>query len=303
MTRTFSMAIAAAMLVVALGSASQGGGAGAGQGGGAQGGRGRGGRELFPAQMRPPGDPVMIERGRNLYEVNCRACHGVDLRGGDMGGPNLLRSLLALNDLEGELIGPVIKSGRMNPGMPVMPPFPLPDDDIKALAAFLHSVHARMGNQGRPPAGEPVELNILVGDAAAGQQYFASKCSTCHSPTGDLQGIASRVPDARTLQNLWVSGGGGGGRGRGGGGGAGNARPTTVTVTVPSGEKVEGRLVRWDDFFVVVGLADGSTRTVRRDGDAAKVEIHDPLEGHKKLLAEYTDKNIHDVTAYLVTLK
>ena len=36
--------------------------------------------------------------------------------------------------------------------------------------------------------------------------------------------------------------------------------------------------------------------------DAAE-EIHDPLEGHKKLLSVYTDKEIHDVTAYLVTVK
>ena len=49
--------------------------------------------------------------------------------------------------------------------------------------------------------------------------------------------------------------------------------------------------------------ADGVQRSVRRTGDVPKVEIHDPLERHRKLLTEYTDKDIHDVTAYLVTLK
>ena len=267
-------------------------------------GRGRS-RELFPAQMRPPADPAVVERGKALYEINCRACHGVDLRGGDMGGPNLLRSLLALNDIDGELIIPVVKNGRQNPGMPVMPPLPLPDEDIKAIATYIHSIHARMGNQGRPPEGPPVEFNVLVGDAAAGQQYFAQHCASCHSPEGDLKGIASRVPEPQMLQNMWVSGGGGGGRGRGGPPAPGGAarRQMTVTVTFPSGEKLEGRLVRWDDFIVSFVDANGTPRSVRRDGDTPKVEFHDPLEGHKKLLAQYRDKDIHDVTAYLVTLK
>ena len=80
-------------------------------------------------------------------------------------------------------------------------------------------------------------------------------------------------------------------------------RTVTVSVTVPSGEKVEGRLVQIDDFLVTVGLADGTVRTFRRDEDVPKVEVHDPLKAHRDLLAVYTDKEIHDVTAYLVTLK
>jgi cytochrome c oxidase cbb3-type subunit III len=273
-------------------------------GAGAQG-RGRGaGRGSYPAQQRPPGDPAIIARGKGLYDINCRSCHGPDLRGGDLGGPNLLRSQLVLNDQDGELILPVVQSGRQSAGMPPMPPLNLPADDVKAIATFVHSVLAAMGRQGRPPEGPPVELNILVGDAAAGQAYFAAKCAACHSPTGDLKGIAARIADPKTLQNLWVSGGGGGGRGGGGEAPApSRARPTTVTVTFPSGERIEGRLLRWDDFAVTLIGADGSPRSVRRDGDVPKVEIHDPLEPHKKLLPLYRDKDIHDVTAYLVTLK
>jgi cytochrome c oxidase cbb3-type subunit III len=274
----------------------------------APGGRGRG-QATFPAQQRPPGDPVVIARGKQLFEVNCRLCHGADLRGGDMGGVNLLRSNLVLTDQHGELILPVVHNGRQTPGMPPMPPFPqIPDDDVKAIAEYIHSVAATMRGQGNPPPGsEPVVLNIVVGDANAGRAYFQAKCASCHSPTGDLQGIGMRYADPVQLQNSWVAGGGGrGGRGRGAaaaGGGAARGRELTVTVTQASGQKVEGRLDRLDDFLVVLTPADGVQRSFRRDGDVPKVELHDPLAGHKQLLPVYTDKDIHDVTAYLVTLK
>jgi len=266
------------------------------------GGRGRG-QATFPAQQRPPGDPVLIARGKTLFEINCRLCHGADLRGGDMGGVNLLRSNLVLTDQHGELILPVVHGGRQNPGMPPMPPFPqIVDDDVKAIAEYIHSVAATMRGQGNPPPGsEPVVLNILVGDANAGKTYFVAKCASCHSATGDLQGIGVRYADPVQLQNSWVAGGTGGGRG--GRGGAASKAGVTVTVTTASGQKLEGRLDRIDDFIVVLTPADGVQRSVRRIGDVPKVEIHDPLEGHRKLLSEYTDKDIHDVTAYLVTLK
>lgn len=266
-----------------------------------QGGRGRG-QATFPAQQRTLADPAVIARGKTLFEINCRLCHGADLRGGDMGGVNLLRSNLVLTDQHGELILPVVKGGRQNPGMPVMPPFPqIPDDDVKAIAEYIHAVAFTMRGQGNPPASaEPVVLNILVGDANAGKAYFAAKCSSCHSATGDLQGIASRISEPVQLQNAWVSGSGG--RGGRGGGGA-NRREMRVTVTAPNGQKVEGRLDRLDDFIVTLTPADGVQRSFTRSGDVPKIDINDPLAGHKQLLPVYTDKDIHDVTAYLVTLK
>jgi cytochrome c oxidase cbb3-type subunit 3 len=257
----------------------------------------------FPAQQRPSGDPAMIARGNGLYGANCRLCHGADLRGGDQGGPNLLRSAVVLADQSGELIGPVILNGRSNPGLPPMPKFSLPADDVRAIAEYLHSVAATMQGQGGPPRGTPAVLNVLVGDAAAGQAYFSKNCSGCHSATGDLAGIGARNTNPMQLQNAWLGGqAGGGGRGGNGGGGAA-ANPVMVTVTPPSGPKVEGRLGRIDDFLVIVNLEDGSSRSFRRNGDVPKVELRDPRDAHRKLLPTYTDKDIHDVTAYLVTLK
>jgi cytochrome c oxidase cbb3-type subunit III len=280
------------------------------QPGGAQGpagrgqGRGRGqGPGVFPAMQRPLADPAVIERGKTLFSATCSACHGADARGGQLNGPNLLRSQLVLADRDGELIGPVVQNGRPERGMP---PFPLPPDDIKAIAEFIHSLTGASRGQGAPPESEAPPPNIVVGDAAAGQTYFAAKCSTCHSVTGDLQGIATKIADPKMVQNAWVSGGlatGGRGGGRSSGGGDMPGPVITATVTQPSGEKVQGRLLRYDDFVVTLLMEDGSLRSIRRDGDRTKLEIKNPLEGHQALLAQLTDKDMRNVTAYLVTLK
>jgi cytochrome c oxidase cbb3-type subunit III len=289
----------------------------------AQGGRRGGGAgnptATFPAQQRALGDPQVIARGQALYGVSCRLCHGADLRGGENGGVNLLRSQLVLRDVAGELIKPVVQEGRPAVGGSAgMPAQPLSDDDVKAVAAYLHSIIATAAGQGGPPPGPPLELDILVGDAKAGQAYFAAKCSACHSATGDLAGIAARITEPKALQNAWVGGTSGraGGRGGRGGRGAGAAaaaapaapatpdrRTVTVTVTLPSGEKVQGRLDRIDDFLVYLTQTDGTQRSFARRGDVPKVEVNDPMAGHRQLLTVYTDKDMHDVTAYLVTLK
>jgi cytochrome c oxidase cbb3-type subunit III len=252
----------------------------------------------FPAHQRPQADPATLERGRGLYVGSCGPCHGIDARGGQLGGPNLLRSALVLNDQDGELIIPLVQNGR--PGT-AMVPIKMSEPDIKAITAYLHHLQAMGSNQGGPPPGEEEPLDILVGDAGAGADYFQAKCSSCHSASGDLQGLAARVTEPKALQNLWVSGGRAVGRGRRGGGGSGTA--VTATVTLPSGETIEGRLVRLDDFLVTLALEDGSTRTVRRNGDDPWVEVHDPLEAHDSLLAVLTDADMHNVTAYLATLK
>jgi cytochrome c oxidase cbb3-type subunit III len=255
----------------------------------------------FPAQQRLPGDAALIARGDSLYQMNCRLCHGPDLRGGDGGGPNLLRSQLVLNDKAGELIFPVVRDGRQNPGMSPMPAIRISQDDVRAIAEYIHSVASRSQRQGGPPPGPPISLNVLVGNAATGKTYFEARCGSCHSATGDLKGIAAKVPDAMQLQNAWLAGTMSGARGERGG--RGNANPAMVTVTLKTGQKIEGTLNRIDDFIVVLNMDDDTTRSFRREGDTPKVEIRDPRDPHRNLLPEYTDKDIHDVTAYLETLK
>ena len=245
----------------------------------------------FPAQQRALPSAETVERGDGLYQVNCMACHGADLRGGDQGGPNLLRSAIVLNDIEGELIGEIVRSG-----MNRMPPITtLNDSDIVAVAGYLHSVLATAQGQGAPPRVE-YELDILVGNARRGERFFGAECTGCHSATGDLEGIASLISDPVDLQNSWV-----GGRRAGRGRAAGMA--STVNVTTSDGAAIAGELIRYDDFFVSLRTAEGDYRSFSRIGDEVSVEIFDPLWRHKQLWAELDDATMHDVTAYLETLK
>jgi hypothetical protein len=189
----------------------------------------------------------------------------------------------------------VVQNGLADRGMPRID---LTAAQISDIAAFLHGFRVSgydMSRQ-RPPS-------ILVGDAKAGEAYFQAKCAPCHSLTGDLKGFGAKFDDPKVLQQTWLMPGGGGRRGFGIQPAATNVPPATVTVTLPSGERLEGRLERIDDFIVTLTRADGVSRTIRRDGDIPRVEIHDPLRPHRDLLRTYTDKDIHDLTAYLVTVK
>ena len=294
MQRTIIAALVACCAFSAIGLAAQQapqapqGGRGTGEGGQPY-------RLTFPAAQRKPADPAVVARGKAQYDINCRSCHGADLRGGDLGGPNLLRSQVVLNDQHGELILPVVRNGSASPGIGTMPPFAIPQEDVVAIAEYIHAAAASRG-RGEGPAPQ---LNLLVGDPSAGQAYFGRSCASCHSPTGDLAGIASRVPDIALLQSTWV----GGVQAVLGRIAPEPKRPTMVTVTPRNGTPVTGRLLRMDDFVVVLALADGTQRSFGRVQESPLVEVQNPLEGHRRLMTVLTDKDMHDVTAYLATLK
>jgi cytochrome c oxidase cbb3-type subunit III len=247
-------------------------------------------------------DPAAADRGAKLFATNCAGCHGVSARGGP-GAPDLLRSVLVLDDEKGILIAPVIRNGRPDLGMPKST---LPDAQIADIVAWLHVQTFAAGHR-----TTYAFQDVLTGDPRKGETYFQKTCAGCHSATGDLKGIGSRY-DPFSLQARWLQPrggrGGGGGGGRGGRGGR-EAAPAsaraaiTVTVTPASGQSVTGTLDRIDDFSVSLRDSAGGWHSFLREGDVPKVEVHDPLRAHTDLLRHYTDADIHNVTAYLVTLK
>jgi cytochrome c oxidase cbb3-type subunit III len=237
--------------------------------------------------QKPPADPAVVTRGRQIFSANCSFCHGSDARGGE-GGPNLIRSQLVLDDQNGELIATVVQNGRPDKGMPK---FDLSTEEIASIAAFIHSM---------PVGGRAATTGMvdpLVGDAKAGEAYFSGpgKCATCHSVSGDLAGIGAKYTDVRALQGAMLSG-----EPRGE---LSETPRKTVTITLPDGQTIEGTLYQIDDFIVSLMDANGNYHSYPRHGDSPKVVIHDRLQPHLDMLRTLKDDDIHNLTAYLVTLK
>ena len=226
--------------------------------------------------------PEIVERGRQQFQQSCAFCHGPDATGGR--GPDLIRSKLVADDAKGNLIGQVIRNGRPDKGMP---PLPLNDDQIQAIAAFLHARAQESLDSARLPKSYAVS-KLLTGNRQAGEAYFngAGGCKGCHSPSGDLKGVAAKYsPLELEARMLYPE----------------KAPPSTVTVTTASGEQVTGSLVHLDEFSVAMRDLSGRYRSFSRD--QVKVEVHDPLAAHRALLNTITEDDFHNLFAYLETLK
>ena len=241
-------------------------------------------RQIWP-NLPPNQDPAAVAQGKRLFEANCSFCHGPEATGGN-GGPDLVRSVLVNHDEHGNLIGPVLHNGRPDKGMPTFSS--LTGQQISDLVAFLH----QRNRDARLRFTYKVE-NVATGDASAGRAYFAAHCSQCHSATGDLAGIASKNP-ADVLQQLWLSP-----QPRSGTGDTSQA--PDVTVRLPSGQTFSGKLAHLDEFDASLYDAHGYHSFRRTPG--TKVEVQNPLAAHEELLKHLTDREMHDVTTYLETLK
>ncbi len=242
-------------------------------------------------------DPAAYERGGKVFTTYCAGCHGASGRGGP-GAPDLIRSLLVLDDEKGILIAPVIREGRPDKGMPRLG---LSEPQISDVVAWLHVQTYAAGHR------TTYEFrDVVTGDAKKGETYFRTTggCAGCHSTTGDLAGIAKKY-DPFSLQSRWLqprNARRSGGKGADPSGAADKMKPT-VAVTLPSGQSFAGVLDHIDDFAVSLRDANGQFRSFTRDGDSPVVVVSDPLAAHARLLRQYTDADIHNVTAYLVTLK
>jgi cytochrome c oxidase cbb3-type subunit 3 len=226
-------------------------------------------------------DGAAAAAGKAIFQQNCSFCHGQDARGAS--GPDLIRSTLVNHDAGGDLIGQVVHNGRPDKGMPA---FQLPDVQIQQIAAFLH-LQAKLASTvaSRVPSDYPLE-QLLVGNAAVGQQYFngAGQCTQCHSATGDLAHIGSKYKPLELQSRIVFPYG----------------EKATASVTDSQGRSFSGELVYADEFYVTL-LSNGVRRTWARR--LVKVQIHDPLAGHVALLTKYTDKDIHNLFAYLESLQ
>jgi cytochrome c oxidase cbb3-type subunit 3 len=259
--------------------------------GGAQ---GRG--QASPASRRPspPATPQafareQVETGRTRFASQCGFCHGRDAAGGE-GGTDLTRSGLVSEDVRGDKIGPLVRSGRPDKGMPA---FTLSDADLTAIVAFIHDQReqAAAATGGR----RAVDLaDLQTGNAEAGRRYFDNACARCHSATGDLKGVATRHVGLPLLQRMLYPGSGGRGAGPA-------PKPPTVRVTLRDGQVVTGALAYRDEF--TISITDGNGW--RRSWPASQVTytVDDRLQAHAEQLGKYTDGDMHDVLAYLQTLK
>jgi mono/diheme cytochrome c family protein len=245
-------------------------------------------------------DTKAADRGKTVYIAECITCHGNKARGGNgslppkQQGPDLVRSVVVLHDRYGSDIGPFIAKGH--PMQSGKPGSSLTKQQVEDLAHFLHQ-RVYFTLRGGP---DMHIQDVLTGDAKAGAEYFngAGKCSTCHSPKGDLAGVGKKY-NPPTLQSKFLFP-----RsvafGRGGGGST--SKPVMVTVTQPGSEAVEGTLIHLDDFNVSLHDKEGDYHSFKITPET-KVVKHDPYAAHVELLDQYTDKNIHDIVAYLETLK
>lgn len=253
------------------------------------------GRGVSPASRRPPPTvtpqsyaPEQVQAGQRLFAAQCGFCHGRDAMGGES-GPDLTRSTVVAEDARGDKIGPVLRNGRIDKGMPS---FNLSDGDLSAVIAFVHDVKTTADSQlGGRRAVDAADLQ--TGNIEAGRQYFAGACASCHSPSGDLAGLATRFKGLALLQRMLypVAGRGGGSA----------PKPPQVTVTLPSGQTIAGKLANRDEFTITMVDADGWSRSwpVNR----VKFTVIDPLEAHFEQLGKYTDDDMHNVFAYLQTLE
>jgi mono/diheme cytochrome c family protein len=247
---------------------------------------------------KPPVDAAAADRAKPVYTAECVTCHGTMARG-TAKGPNLIRSLVVLKDRCGSVLGPYLKDAHK-----AQSPAAAANLTAPQIFDLAHYLRQRVNDSLR---GSPlfVSQNVLTGDPEAGLSYFEGegKCTTCHSIKGDLAGIGRRLEPIDLQQRMLFPGAGRGGRrGAPAPGGAPSRAAVTVTVTPPDQPAVSGVLVQMDDFTVALRDGSGVYRSFKRT-PGLQVVKNNPLAFHQELLDRLTDKNMHDLVAYLEKVK
>jgi cytochrome c oxidase cbb3-type subunit III len=232
--------------------------------------------------LGPEPDKAAAARGAPVYQQSCAFCHGPQARGAT--GPSLITSDEVLGDDHGEHLAPFLKKGRPEKGMPAFAA--MADDQLKDIAEFLHLQVEDVANRGTYQV-----LNILVGNAPKGQAYVAAHCMSCHT-TETFAHIASRFRSPDQLQRGWIwpmrSGD--------------NLLAVTATVKMPDGATIAGRVTQVSDFRITLLDSAGQTHAIDRE-PGVEVEMRDPLAAHQEIISTLKNDDMHNVTAYLDTLK
>jgi cytochrome c oxidase cbb3-type subunit 3 len=234
------------------------------------------------ADESAPYPDTLVQNGSALFRQDCAFCHGRNAGGGES-GPDLTRSKLVTADVNGDRIGPVIRNGRPDKGMP---PFDRSDDQIASLVAFIHAqqklaLEKKGGRKGVDAS------DLQTGNAGSGKKYFdgAGGCAACHSPTGDLAGIASRFEGLQLEEQMLYP----------------KKAKSKITVTLASGESIAGTLEYLDEFTVGLFDPSGVYRSWRTQDVKYKVDAS--VNAHVELFSKYRDADIHNLMAYLQTLR
>ena len=226
--------------------------------------------------------PDVVQAGASLFQQKCAFCHGRDASGGES-GPDLTRSKLVTGDVDGDKIGPMVRNGRPEKGMP---PFNFSDQQIAGLMAFIHTQQNNaLMNKGQRKGVDISDLQ--TGNVAAGKRYFngAGGCASCHSPSGDLAGIASRYEGLKLEERMLYP----------------EDAKSRVTVTLASGQTNTGILAYLDEFTVALIDSTGAYRSWRTSDVKYKVDA--PVTAHVELFSKYNDADIHNLMAFLQTLR
>ena len=167
-----------------------------------------------------------------------------------------------------------------------MPPFAFSATQVAELVAFIHEQRAQAKLHNGSRRGVDV-ADLQTGNATAGKQYFngAGGCASCHSPTGDLAGIASRYEGLELEERMLYP----------------DDAKSTVTVTLPSGKTLKGTLAYLDEF--TVGMRDANGRYRSWPTSSVRYSVASPAEAHVAQFPKYTDADIHNLMAYLQTLR
>lgn len=232
--------------------------------------------------LGPPPDKAAAALGVPLFQQDCAFCHGPRGRGAT--APSLITSDVVLDDIHGERLVPFLKKGLPAKGMPAFAS--VSDDQLKDITEFLHLQVEEVANRGTYQV-----LNILVGNAAEGRAYVAAHCRSCHS-MASFSHIAGqfRTPDRLQREWVWPE------RSKD------PALAITARVTLPKGGTVTGRVTQVSDFRITLVDRNGDTHVIDRTG-GVQVEMHDPLAAHQAMIMTLTNGAMHDVTAYLETLR